>query len=135
MNENKRHFFPTKIFCCATCFWELLTVIVSLWRGGLCSLIKSALHSRAARWNLNFQLSGQKIEPKHHTKYLGVILDEHLSFNEHMNTPKPKCNRANGILAKLRYYVSANTLKIIYYLCTLWLTYDICTSNLGLESQ
>ena len=65
--------------------------------------------------NLNFRLSGQKIEPKHHTKYLGVILDEHLSFNEHMNILKQKFNRENGILAKLRYYVSANTLKTIYY--------------------
>ena len=65
--------------------------------------------------NLNFQLSGQKIEPKHHIKYLGVILDEHLSFNEHMNTPKQKLNKAKGVLAKLRYYVSANTLKTIYY--------------------
>ena len=36
--------------------------------------------------NLNFKLNGQKIEPKHHTKYLGVILEEHLSFNEYMNT-------------------------------------------------
>ena len=35
--------------------------------------------------NLNFRLSGQKIEPKHCTKYLGVIIDEHLSFNEYMN--------------------------------------------------
>ena len=64
--------------------------------------------------NLNFRLSEQKIEPKHHTKYLGVILDEHLSFKEHMNTFKQKVNRANGMLAKLRYYVSANTLKTIY---------------------
>ena len=79
--------------------------------------------------NLNFRLSGQKIEPKHHTKYLGVILDEHLSFNEHMNTLKQKLNRANGILAKLRYYVSANTPKTIYhalfdsrrrYACQIW---------------
>ena len=65
--------------------------------------------------NPNFRLSGQKIEPKRHTKYLGVVLDEHLSFNEYMNTLKQKLNRANGILAKLRYYVSANTLKTIYY--------------------
>ena len=79
--------------------------------------------------NLNFQLSGQKIEPKHHIKYLGVILDEHLSFNEHMNTSKQKLNRAKGILAKLRYYISANTLKTIYcalfdshmrYACQIW---------------
>ena len=65
--------------------------------------------------NLNFRLSGQKIEPKRHSKYLGVILDEHLSFNEFMNTLKQKLNRANGIFAKLRYYVSADTLKTIYY--------------------
>ena len=53
--------------------------------------------------NLNFWLIGQKIKPKQLTKYLGVILDEHLLFNEYMNTLKQKFNRANGILAKLRY--------------------------------
>ena len=51
--------------------------------------------------NLNFRLSGQKIEPKHHKKYLVVILDEYLSFNEYLNTLKQKLNRANDILAKL----------------------------------
>ena len=66
--------------------------------------------------NLNFRLSGQKIEPKRCTKYLGVIIDEHLSFNEYMNTLKQKLNRANGILAKLRYYVTADVLKTIYYI-------------------
>ena len=65
--------------------------------------------------NLNFRLSGQKIKPKRCTKYLGVIIDEHLSFNEYMNTLKQKLNRANGILAKLRYYVTADVLKTIYY--------------------
>ena len=50
-----------------------------------------------------------------HTKYLGAILDEHLSFNEYMNTLKQKLNRANGILAKLRYNISADILKRIYY--------------------
>ena len=32
-----------------------------------------------------------------------------------MNTLKQKLNRANGILAKLRYYISADILKTIYY--------------------
>ena len=65
--------------------------------------------------NLNFRLSGQKIEAKHHTKYLGVIIDEHLSFNEYVNTLKQNRNRANGTLAKLRHYTSADILKTIYY--------------------
>ena len=37
-----------------------------------------------------------------------------------MNTLKQKLNRANGILAKLRYYVSAD---------------EICISNLGSEPK
>ena len=65
--------------------------------------------------NLNFRLGGQKIEPKRGTKYLGVIIDEHLSFHEYMSTLKQKPNRANCILAKLRYYVTADVLKTTYY--------------------
>ena len=65
--------------------------------------------------NLNFRLSGQKVEPTCCTEYLGDIIDEHLSFNEYMSTLKQKLNRPNGILAKLRYYVTADVLKTIYY--------------------
>ena len=61
--------------------------------------------------NLNIRIIEQKIEPKRCTKYLGIIIDEHLSFNEYMNTLKQTLNRANGILAKLRYYVVADVLK------------------------
>ena len=34
--------------------------------------------------NLNFRLSGLKIEPKCYTRYLGVITDKHLLFNEYI---------------------------------------------------
>ena len=33
-----------------------------------------------------------------------------------MNTLKQKLNTANGILAKLRYYVTADVLKTMYYI-------------------
>ena len=59
--------------------------------------------------------SGQKTEPKRCTKYLGVIIDEHLSFNDYMNTLEQKCNRANDSTAKLKYYVTADVLKTILY--------------------
>ena len=35
--------------------------------------------------NLNFRVSRQKIITKTHSKYLGVILDESLSFDAHLN--------------------------------------------------
>ena len=41
-------------------------------------------HSKQITKHLNFRLSGQKIIPKNHTKYLGIIIDEHLTFKEYM---------------------------------------------------
>ena len=61
--------------------------------------------------NMNFQLSGQEIEPKHHSLSMNIVM----SFDEYMNTLKQKLNRGNGISAKLRHYVSADILKTIYY--------------------
>ena len=64
--------------------------------------------------NMNFQISGQKVNMKE-TKYLGMIINEHLTFKNHMDTVKLKLNRANGLLAKLRHYVNPALLKTIYY--------------------
>ena len=64
---------------------------------------------------MNFHLSGQKIRQKACTKYLGVLLDEHLFFKDHTNTLKQKLNRASSILAKLRHRLPSDTLKTIYY--------------------
>ena len=49
------------------------------------------------------------------TKYLGVLLDKHLLFKDHINTLKQKLNRANGILAKLRHHLPFDILKTVYY--------------------
>ena len=64
---------------------------------------------------MNFPLSGQKIRQKTCTKYLGVLLDEHVLFKDHINTLKQKLNRASGILAKLRHDLSFDILKTVYY--------------------
>ena len=64
---------------------------------------------------MNFRISGQKINIMKETKYLGMIMDEHLNFKNHMDTVKLKLNRANGLLAKLRHYVNPALLRTIYY--------------------
>ena len=49
-------------------------------------------------------------------KYLGVLIDEHLLFKDHIKFLKQKLNRANGILAKLRHHLpSDDILKTVYY--------------------
>ena len=48
-------------------------------------------------------------------KYLGVLIDEHLLFKDHIKFLKQKLNKANGILAKLRHHLPSDILKIVYY--------------------
>ena len=57
---------------------------------------------------LNFRLSGQKIIPTTHTKYLDILPDQHLSWDQHLKILKQKLSRANGLLAKARYDLLAN---------------------------
>ena len=64
---------------------------------------------------LNFRISGQKIKPTNALKYLGVILEENLSWEKHLNTLVKRLGRAIGILAKLRHYVPKWLLRTVYY--------------------
>ena len=64
---------------------------------------------------MNIQISGQKIKIMKETKYLGIIMDEHLTFKNYMDTVKLKLNITNGLLAKLRHYVNPALLRTMYY--------------------
>ena len=64
---------------------------------------------------MNFRLSGQKIRQKSCTKYLGVLIDEHLLFKDHINFLKQELNSTNGILVKLRHHLPFDILKTVYY--------------------
>ena len=58
-------------------------------------------------------------------KYLGIILDENLKFKKHMQLLKTKLNRANGLLAKIRHFVSKNLLRTIHTLQFLTHIFDM----------
>ena len=64
---------------------------------------------------MDFEISGQKINIMKETKYLGMVMDEHLTFKNHMDTVNLNINRANGLLARLRYYINPTLLRTIYY--------------------
>ena len=81
---------------------------------------------------MNFCLSGEKIRQITCTKYLGVLLDLHLLFNDHINFLKQKVNRVNGILSKLRiafWYPKNSILLSFWYMSTL------CMSGLRTKQQ
>ena len=77
------------------------------------------------KWN--FWISSQKIKIITQTKYLGVILDDHLNFKKEIDTAKQKLTRSTSLLANLRNYVDKKVLKSIYY--------AIYDSNMRYNSQ
>ena len=56
---------------------------------------------------MNFRVSGQKINIAKEATYIGLKLDRHLIFKQHMDTIKLKLNRANIFSAKIRYHVDS----------------------------
>ena len=61
------------------------------------------------------KMNGKKIFPSDHIKYLGVYLDSTLSGNSHTEILSTKLRRANGMLSKIRHYVSHKELLSIYH--------------------
>ena len=54
------------------------------------------------------------LERKDHVKYLGVIIDRHLSWKHHINYIALKISRNIGIISRPRHFVPLKTLLSIY---------------------
>ena len=78
-----------------------------------------AILFRNSRKQLNYDvrlvLNGQYLQFTSNVKYLGVILDEFLSWSYHQNVLATKLRKSNGIISKLRHYLPASTMISIYY--------------------
>ena len=64
---------------------------------------------------MNIRIGGQKINILCKAKYLGLILDEDLTFKYHPENLKLKLNRANFLPIKVIYYVKFPSLRTLYY--------------------
>ena len=60
-------------------------------------------HRNTARidHSLKLKLDGKRLSPSQLVKYLGLILDKHLQWNDQIAQVKIKLNRAIGILSKI----------------------------------
>jgi hypothetical protein len=74
-------------------------------------------HTRQRRLN-NFipklSISGELIEHVSTFNFLGLTLDEHLTWNEHVNKISNKISREIGVLNKLKNYLPLSIMKLIY---------------------
>ena len=64
--------------------------------------------------DISINLNGQKIEYSPNPTFLGITLDQKLTFNRHINHIKSKVSRSIGILWKVNY-LPGDVLKRLYY--------------------
>ena len=60
-------------------------------------------------------ISGKKIEHKHETSFLGVIVDENLTLPRHISTLRSKMAEYIGIMYKLKRFLPLKTRIQIYH--------------------
>ena len=89
--------------------------------------------------NIEIIINDQLLKQEYTIKYLGLILDCNLSWKDHISFVESKVKRSIDILSKLRYFVSLNTLRNLYYaLIYPFLTYALivwgCTYSSTLQS-
>ena len=65
--------------------------------------------------NFSLKIKNNLIERKSSIKFLGVIMDEHLSWKEHISTVTAKISKSIGIISKSRFYISNKSLFMLYY--------------------
>ena len=70
---------------------------------------------RKINFDLKIKIDGKKVVPSKYVKYLGIYLDNHLSWHQQEQDMRSRLSRAAGMLCKIRYYVNFDILKMIYY--------------------
>ena len=64
---------------------------------------------------INIQPNHNTIQQVTHVKFLGVIIDQNLTWKNHINSALKYIIKATALIAKLRHFTNRNTLKLIYY--------------------
>ena len=66
-------------------------------------------------FDMNISINNQIISKADNLKYLGVVLDNKLTWNPHIAQVKKQITQACGALTRLRHYLPINSLITVYY--------------------
>ena len=64
--------------------------------------------------NITFKINGTEIEKLNSFNFLGIIIDRHLNWKDHINHVALKINKGNAILRRLKNIFPKNILVLIY---------------------
>ena len=70
---------------------------------------------RKIDFDLKIKIDGKKVIPSKFVKYLGIYIDNYLSWHQQEQDMRIRLSRAAGMLCKIRHYVDFDTLKMVYY--------------------
>ena len=83
--------------------------------------LQSSSSSNAGKVPLNIILDDVSLDRVSSTKFLGVIIDENLTWKKHIDAISKTISRNAGMLTKLKHFVPENILYTLY--CTMILPY------------
>ena len=81
---------------------------------------------RKLPFHVTLYLNGINLNQGYSIKYLGIIIDSHLSWKSQVSSIAKRIKRNIEILSKLRYYVNSGILVKLYYA----LIYPVLTDGL-----
>ena len=64
---------------------------------------------------MNIKTNNVAVQKVDKTRFLGVIINDKLLWNDHMKTIRIKISKGLGILARLRHYLPSRILVNLYY--------------------
>ena len=72
-------------------------------------------YRKPSNHNVTLLMNKKAIEQKSYIKYLGILIDEHLNWKEHISSTTKKISRSVGIICKLRLCLNSSLLLTLYY--------------------
>ena len=73
------------------------------------------------------EINGKSITRVHKAKSLGLLIDEHLTWKDHVDEVVKKISKAIGALKRVRPFISVKTALQIYH-ALIWPHFDYCSS-------
>ena len=71
-------------------------------------------HKKLLRRDLRLTLNGTVLQRVEDSKFLGIVIDQHLTWKNHIDYITKRILRIRGLLCRIRFYVNQTHLKMLY---------------------
>jgi hypothetical protein len=65
--------------------------------------------------NITIYLNNKIIEQVRKTTFLGIVVDECLTWNDHLEQISKKIIKSTAVIVRIRHFINLKALKLIYY--------------------